>query len=97
MRLVSPALNAAFLLAFDFATYERPRVVRQAEAALATQPVEVRRNFNGQGIGGVPALFEAFAAQAGCDYAVSLEAAPGESLGFHLPAPWAFEPVALTR
>lgn len=42
------------------------------------------KDLNGQGIGGVPALFEAFSEQAGCDYAVSLETAPGEDLGFHL-------------
>jgi hypothetical protein len=43
-------------------------------------------DLNGQGIGGVPALFKAFAAQAGCDYAVSLETAPGENLEFHVRA-----------
>jgi hypothetical protein len=41
-------------------------------------------DLNGRGIGGVPALFKAFAEQAGCEYAVSLETAPGVNVDFHL-------------
>ena len=40
-------------------------------------------DLNGNGIGGVPALFKAFAAQAGLDYDVSLETVPGVGLDYH--------------
>lgn len=41
-------------------------------------------DLNGEGIGGVPALFRLFAQQAGQDFAVSLETAGGKNLDFHL-------------
>jgi hypothetical protein len=41
-------------------------------------------DLNNEGIGGVPALFESFAAQAGLDYDVSLETRGGAGLDFHL-------------
>lgn len=41
-------------------------------------------DLNGGGVGGVPALFKAFAAQAGQDYAVSLETVGGKSFDFHV-------------
>jgi hypothetical protein len=52
-------------------------------------PVRVYRastvtDLNGRGEGGISALFRAFALEAGCDYAVSLETAPGENLDFHV-------------
>jgi hypothetical protein len=40
-------------------------------------------DLNGQGIGGVPALFKAFATEAGLDYQVSLETAPGMGFDYH--------------
>lgn len=40
-------------------------------------------DLNGDGIGGVPALFRAFAEQAGLDWRVSLETSPGKDLAFH--------------
>jgi hypothetical protein len=40
-------------------------------------------DLNGSGIGGVPALFKAFTAEAGLNYAVSLETAPGMGLDYH--------------
>ncbi len=40
-------------------------------------------DLNGGGIGGVPALFKTFAEQAGLDWTVSLETAPGADLAFH--------------
>lgn len=40
-------------------------------------------DLNGEGVGGVPALFKLFAEQAGLDYAVSLETAPGIGLDWH--------------
>jgi hypothetical protein len=41
-------------------------------------------DLNGEGIGGVPALFKSFAQQAGLDYDVSLETRGGTGLDFHL-------------
>jgi hypothetical protein len=41
-------------------------------------------DLNGQGQGGVPALFRSLANQAGLDYEVSLETQPGSGLDFHL-------------
>src|SRR4051812_4620784 len=40
-------------------------------------------DLNGNGLGGVPALFQAFTAQAGLDYDVSLETVPGVGLDYH--------------
>jgi hypothetical protein len=45
---------------------------------------ETVTDLNEQGIGGVPALFKAFAAQAGLAYAVYLETQGGSGLDFHL-------------
>jgi hypothetical protein len=41
-------------------------------------------DLNGEGIGGVPALFKAFVTEAGLDYDVSLETHPGVGLDWHL-------------
>ncbi|WP_225204592.1 SGNH/GDSL hydrolase family protein [Novosphingobium huizhouense] len=41
-------------------------------------------DLNGEGIGGVPALFRTFAEQTGQDWQVSLETAGGQDLAFHL-------------
>ena len=40
-------------------------------------------DLNKGGVGGVPALFKAFATQAGLDYEVSLETVPGVGLDYH--------------
>jgi hypothetical protein len=40
-------------------------------------------DLNRSGIGGVPALFKAFATQAGLDYDVSLETVPGVGIDYH--------------
>ncbi len=41
-------------------------------------------DLNGEGTGGVPALFRTFADEAGLDWTVSLETSPGKDLAFHL-------------
>ena len=41
-------------------------------------------DLNGEGIGGVPALFKSFATQAGLDYDVALETRGGSGMEFHL-------------
>ena len=45
---------------------------------------ETVTDLNGEGIGGVPALFKSFTAQAGLDYDVSLETRGGAGFEFHL-------------
>ena len=45
---------------------------------------ETVTDLNGEGIGGVPALFASFTRQAGLDYEVSLETRGGSGLDFHL-------------
>jgi len=45
---------------------------------------ETVTDLNGEGIGGVPALFESFTRQAGLDYEVSLETRGGSGLDFHV-------------
>ncbi|KQN05319.1 glycosyl transferase family 1 [Sphingomonas sp. Leaf25] len=54
----------------------------------AGSPVERYRpdsvtDLNGEGIGGVPALFRSFAEQAGLDWQVFLETSPGKDLAYH--------------
>src|ERR1700745_2044309 len=41
-------------------------------------------DLNGDGIGGVPALFKSFTVQAHLDYDVSLETAPGKNFDYHV-------------
>ncbi len=55
----------------------------------AGSPVRLYRaetvtDLNGEGIGGVPALFKMFSKQAGRDFDVSLETASGKNLDFHV-------------
>lgn len=41
-------------------------------------------DLNGDGVGGVPALFKTFADEAGVSWTVSLETSPGKDLAYHL-------------
>jgi len=52
-------------------------------AAMRYRPGSVT-DLNGEGIGGVPAIFRRFAEQAGLDYDVAVETGGGRSLGWHL-------------
>lgn len=54
-----------------------------AGSAVRRYRVESVTDLNGDGIGGVPALFKRFTEQAGLDYAVSLETSPGKDLAWH--------------
>ena len=58
-------------------TFAAGSAVRYYRAATVT-------DLNGEGLGGVPALFESFTRQAGLDYDVSLETRGGSGLDFHL-------------
>jgi hypothetical protein len=42
------------------------------------------RDLNGEGVGGVPALFKVFTREVGLDYAVSLETSGGKDLQWHI-------------
>jgi hypothetical protein len=52
-------------------------------SAVKTYKSNTVTDLNRTGIGGVPALFKAFATQAGLDYDVSLETVPGVGLDYH--------------
>jgi hypothetical protein len=54
-----------------------------AAPVVETYRPETVTDLNGSGIGGVPALFKAFTEEAGLDYQVSLETAPGKGLDYH--------------
>ena len=54
-----------------------------ASPAVQKYRPETVTDLNGEGIGGVPALFKSFTREAGLAYDVSLETAPGMNLDFH--------------
>jgi len=54
-----------------------------SHSAARTWHADRVRDLNGTGVGGVPALFEAFARETGLDWTVSLETAGGRTLGWH--------------
>ncbi len=54
-----------------------------AHSAVRNWHADTVTDLNGDGYGGVPALFKAFTEQVGLNYAVSLETQGGKSLGFH--------------
>jgi hypothetical protein len=55
-----------------------------AGSAVQTWRADTVRDLNGQGIGGMPALFKAFARQSGLKYEVALETQGGSGLDWHL-------------
>ncbi len=73
----SPAPTVVFIGNSFF--YAAGSPVRFYRAATVT-------DLNGEGTGGVPALFKAFALQAGRDFAVSLETVGGKNFDYHLQA-----------
>ena len=73
----SPVLAKTILFVGNSFTYGELSPVRTYKANTVT-------DLNKSGIGGVPALFKAFAIQAGLDYDVSLETVPGVGLDYHL-------------
>lgn len=74
-RALKPAGNVLFVgNSFFFGTGSAVRFYRAHTVT----------DLNKEGIGGVPALFKAFATQAGLDFAVSLETASGKGLDYHL-------------
>ena len=71
-----PALAKTILFVGNSFTYGELSPVRSYKANTVT-------DLNKGGVGGVPALFKAFATQAGLDYDVSLETVPGVGIDFH--------------
>jgi hypothetical protein len=91
-RLLSRALVAMLLLAAALPQTAAARTVLFIGNSFtfgANSPVQRYRpdrvtDLNGEGIGGVPALFKTFADEAGLDWQVSLETSPGKELAWHL-------------
>jgi len=76
MLLASPAAAESVLFVGNSFTFGSNSPVWKYRASSVT-------DLNGDGVGGVPALFKLFAEQAGLDYQVSLETASGQSLEWH--------------
>ena len=82
----------AALLAAAVAAAEPPRSILfvgnsftfGADSDAITYRKDSVADLNGDGMGGVPALFKRFADEAGLRYSVSLETAAGQTLGWHL-------------
>jgi hypothetical protein len=75
--LASPARADTILFVGNSFTYGAHSPVWKYRAASVT-------DLNGEGVGGMPALFKLFTQEAGLDYAVSLETSPGKDLQFHI-------------
>jgi hypothetical protein len=76
LAAAQPALAKTILFVGNSFTYGELSAVKTYKANTVT-------DLNKTGIGGVPALFKAFATQAGLDYDVSLETVPGVGLDYH--------------
>jgi hypothetical protein len=82
----------AFLAAAALAATDAPRTILfignsftfGALSDAMTYRTTSVRDLNGDGMGGVPALFKRFADEAGLRYSVSLETAAGQTLAWHL-------------
>ncbi len=77
MLASGPCLATSILFIGNSFTYGQGSPVRFYRGDTVT-------DLNGTGIGGVPALFQAFATEAGLAYEVSLETQPGVGLDWHL-------------
>ncbi|MBV8604911.1 MAG: PEP-CTERM sorting domain-containing protein [Pelomonas sp.] len=77
LLVAAPAVAAKILFIGNSFTYGHGSAVQYYR-------VETVTDLNGQGRGGVPALFKAFAAQEGLPYEVALETEPGVGLDWHL-------------
>ena len=82
---ILPAQNAA---ASNLAAAESVLFIGNSFMFGAGSPVRFHRtqtvtDLNGEGIGGVPALFKSFSEQAGLNFAVSLETSGGKGLDYH--------------
>ena len=85
---VAPALRAQETAAPRRAAAESVLFIGNSFMFGAGSPVRFHRtqsvtDLNGEGIGGVPALFKSFSEQAGLSFAVSLETSGGKGLDYH--------------
>jgi hypothetical protein len=78
--LAAPAAATTILFVGNSFTYGDPA---GAAPLVRTYRPDTVTDLNGTGWGGVPALFKAFTVQAGLDYDVSLETAPGKGVDWH--------------
>jgi hypothetical protein len=78
--MAAPAPATTILFIGNSFTYGDPA---GAAPLVRTYRPDSVTDLNGSGWGGVPALFKAFTVQAGLDYEVSLETAPGKGLDWH--------------
>jgi hypothetical protein len=76
LATVQPVFAKTILVVGNSFTYGELSPVRTYKTNTVT-------DLNKSGVGGVPALFKAFTAQAGLDYDVSLETVPGVGLDYH--------------
>lgn len=76
LAVAQPALAKTILFVGNSFTYGELSPVRSYKPNTVT-------DMNRTGVGGVPALFKAFAVQAGLDYDVSLETIPGVGIDYH--------------
>src|SRR5262245_43150152 len=74
--MAEPAFAKTVLFVSNSFTYGELSPVKNYKASTVT-------DLNKTSVGGVPALFKAFATQAGLDYDVSLETVPGVGLDYH--------------
>jgi hypothetical protein len=93
MKVPSSLLTIVILVLSGYVTHAQTRTsvlfVGNSFTFGAGSPVRFYRahtvtDLNNEGIGGVPALFKSFTAQAGLDYDVYLETRGGSGLEFHL-------------
>ncbi len=75
--LAAPAAAASILFIGNSFTFGQGSAVHHYRADTVT-------DLNGQGVGGLPALFKSFTQQAGLKYDVYLETEPGVGLDWHL-------------
>src|SRR5258705_2208652 len=76
LAVSQPVFAKSILFVGNSFTYGELSIVKNYNANSVT-------DLNKTGVGGVPALFKAFATQAGLDYDVSLETVPGVGLDYH--------------
>jgi len=86
---IAASIGAALLLAASSASAETILFVGNSFTFAAYSPVWHYRStsvtdLNGEGVGGVPALFKLFTDEAGLHYDVSLETSPGKDLQWHI-------------
>ena len=81
--LIAVALTASVPAAAESILFVGNSFTFGAHSPVMRYRPDLVRDLNREGIGGVPALFKTFAEEAGQDWQVSLETAPGRDLAYH--------------